>query len=77
MKDDPDYKSYIKENNDIIIRTKDEIWRILSAFLKAGMNLDKDVYPKLKHKDLYLDESGQKIEEKKEEVNKEENEVYL
>jgi hypothetical protein len=30
--------------------------RILSAFLKAGTNLGRDIYPKLKNKALYLPE---------------------
>lgn len=69
MKDDADYKYYIKENNEIIIRSKDEIWRILTAFIKAAMNLDKDVYPKLKYRNLYMGEDGKMKENEKETQN--------
>jgi hypothetical protein len=51
---DPDLPHYVKENNEIIENTKEEIMRILNAFLKSGMNLDKEVYPQLKYKSLYL-----------------------
>ena len=33
MADDPDIESYLEENNSIIVRTKDEILKILNAFL--------------------------------------------
>ena len=33
MHDDPDVESYIEENEQIIVRTKDEILKILNAFL--------------------------------------------
>ena len=56
MQDDPDWENYVRENEDIIVRTKDEIVKIMVAFLKVGVNLDKEVLGKLKHKNLYLGE---------------------
>ncbi len=40
MADDPDFESYLEENNLIIVRTKDEILKILNAFLQAGIDID-------------------------------------
>ncbi len=51
--------SYINENDEIIMRTKDEIYRILTAFLKSGINIDKEVFPVMPWRKLYLDESIQ------------------
>ena len=31
--EDPEWKNYIEENEKIIVRTKDEILRILNAFM--------------------------------------------
>ena len=33
LADDPELSSYLEENNQIIVRTKDEILKILNAFL--------------------------------------------
>ncbi len=33
LADDPELPSYLEENNQIIVRTKDEILKILNAFL--------------------------------------------
>ena len=55
--EDPDWTSYIEENNSIILRTKDEILRILNAFLAAGIDLDKEnVLSKMTHRALYMPE---------------------
>lgn len=54
--EDPSVNQYIKENNEIIEKSKEEIHKILNAFLKSGINLDKEVMPKLKYKSLYLNE---------------------
>ncbi len=55
--EDPDWTSYIEENNSIILRTKDEILRILNAFLAAGIDLDKEnVLAKMTHRALYMPE---------------------
>ena len=56
MQDDPDWENYVRENEGIIVKTKDEIVRIMVAFMKVGVNLDKEVLGKLKHKNLYLGE---------------------
>ena len=55
--EDPDWSSYIEENDRIIIRTKDEILRILNAFLTAGVDIDKEnVLTKMTHRALYMPE---------------------
>lgn len=59
--DDPEaerveYAEYIKENEGLINNFKDQIIRIMNAFLKAGTNVDRDVYPKMKYKGLYMPE---------------------
>ena len=51
-----EYGEYIKENDDLINDKKNEVLRILQAFVKAGTNLDRDVLPKLKHRALYIPE---------------------
>ena len=48
-----EYKVCLRENYKIIKRVKKDIFKILKAFLKAKINLNKKVYPKLKYKDLY------------------------
>ncbi len=40
--EDPEMETYIEENDKIIVRTKDEILRILNAFLAAGIDIDKE-----------------------------------
>ena len=50
---DPDWYQYISENADLILRTKDEIARIIRAFLKVGVDLDKEVYGVLEHRVLW------------------------
>lgn len=58
---DPDYKTYIKENNEILFRTKDEVLKIVNAFIKSGVSLEKEVWPKLKHRELYLSDDGKTL----------------
>ena len=43
LKEDPEKDNYIRENEEIIVRTKDDIIQILNAFLQAGINIDKEV----------------------------------
>ena len=53
--DDPDLASFLEENDSIIVRTKDEILRILNAFLQAGVDLDKEnVLSKMTNRHLYM-----------------------
>ncbi len=47
--------AYIEENNEIILRAKDDIYKIVNAFLQSGIDLDVEVFPALKHKSLYLE----------------------
>ena len=55
MADDPDIESYLEENNSIIVRTKDEILKILNAFLQAGIDIDQQhVLDKMTHRLLYM-----------------------
>ena len=54
--DREEYIEYIKENEGVINNFKDQIIRIMNAFLKAGTNVDRDVYPKMKYKGLYMPE---------------------
>ena len=53
--DDPEWHKYVEENESIIIRTKDEILRILNAFLAAGIDIDKEnVLSGMQHRALYM-----------------------
>ena len=58
--DDEEYrielKQYIKENQDLILDKKNQLLKILNAFMKAGTDLSKEVYPRMKFKGLYLPE---------------------
>ena len=55
LADDPDLPSYLEENEAIIVRTKDEILKILNAFLQAGVDLDKEnVLSKMTNRHLYM-----------------------
>ena len=49
-----EYAEYIKENAELICNKKNQVIRILNAFIKAGSNLDRDVFPKLKYKSEYI-----------------------
>ena len=49
-----EYKDVITENEDVILDQKSMVYRIVSAFIRAGVNLQKEIYPKLKNKHLYL-----------------------
>ena len=49
-----EYGEYISENADIILNKKNQVIKILNAFIKAGSNLDRDVFPKLKYKHEYI-----------------------
>ena len=51
-----EYKVFIAENQDVILNLKNQMLRILNAFMKAGTNLEKEIYPKLKYKGLYMPE---------------------
>jgi len=51
-----EYGEYIKENEDLICDKKNEVVKILQAFVKAGTNLDRDVLPKMKYRALYIPE---------------------
>jgi hypothetical protein len=56
-KDEKDeFVEYIKENEDLVLDKKNQVIKICNAFMKAGINLELDVYPKLKYKSLYLPE---------------------
>ena len=58
--DDEEYekemKEYIKENQDLILDKKNQLLKILNAFMKAGIDLSKEVYPRMRYKGLYLPE---------------------
>ena len=55
LAEDPDLPSYLEENNSIIVRTKDEILKILNAFLLAGIDIDKEnVLSKMTNRHLYM-----------------------
>ncbi len=57
--EDPEWRNYIQENEKIIVRTKDEILRILNAFMQAGIDLDKEnVMAKMVHRGLYMPEDS-------------------
>ena len=63
LRDDPEMPEYLKENEGIIMKTKDEILKILNAFMKAGIDLDKEgVLMKMPHRGLYMieEEGSQK-----------------
>lgn len=49
-----EYAEYIKENAELVCDKKNTVIRILNAFIKAGSNLDRDVFPKLKYKSEYI-----------------------
>ena len=73
LADDPEVGNYISENEGIIMKTKDEIIRILVAFLKVGIDIDKDeVLSKMQHRHLYMPP-----EDDKKVVQEEPEEVYL
>ena len=53
--EDPEWQKYVEENESIIMRTKDEILRILNAFLAAGIDIDRDnVLTGMQHRALYM-----------------------
>ena len=57
LADDRDMGNYIKENEEIIRRTMDQILRILNAFMEAGIDLDKEgVLLKMPHRHSYMPE---------------------
>ena len=49
-----EYKEYIKENADLIQTKKDTVIRILNAFIKAGTNMEKFVFPRMQHRSSYI-----------------------
>ena len=53
--EDPEWHKYVEENESIIMRTKDEILRILNAFLAAGIDIDREnVLSGMQHRALYM-----------------------
>ena len=55
LADDPEMESYVRENEEIIRRTKDTILRILNAFMEAGIDIDKEgVLLKMPQRHLYM-----------------------
>ncbi|CDW79039.1 UNKNOWN [Stylonychia lemnae] len=56
LADDPEMPEYIQENEGIIIKSKDDLILILNAFIKSGIDLDKEVLPQLEHKNLWLND---------------------
>ena len=58
--DDEEYinemDEYVKENEDLILDKKNQLLKIINAFMKAGTDLSKEVYPRMKFKGLYLPE---------------------
>eukprot|EP00347_Sterkiella_histriomuscorum_P012898 403366795 len=54
LKDDPEMPEYLKENEQLIIKSKDELLTILNAFLKSGIDLDKEVYTQLQYRHLWM-----------------------
>ena len=63
-----EYQAYIRENEKIIGNRKGDVSKILSAFIKAKLDIDKIVLPKLKNRHLYLPAEMLNTEEKKEEL---------
>jgi len=51
-----EFRGFIAENEDVILNLKNQMLRMLNAFMKAGTNLEKEIYPKLKYKGLYMPE---------------------
>ena len=49
-----EYEEYVKNNDRVLGRFKDQSLRIVGAFIKAGANLERDVYPYMKYKALYM-----------------------
>ena len=72
-------RDYIKENEDLILDKKNQLLKILNAFMKAGTDLSKEVYPRMKYKGLYLpefqNESHQFEYEKKDDHEKKDEEM--
>ena len=61
LADDPEVESYIRENEEIMRRTKDTILRILNAFMEAGIDIDKEgVLLKMPQRHLYMPGEGHK-----------------
>lgn len=51
-----EFKDFKKENDDIILNSKDQIIRIMNAFIKAGTNIERDIYPKMKYRSMYMND---------------------
>jgi len=67
--DDPDLPWHLKENKEVIVNVKEKILKILQGLIKAGINVEKSIYPRLPHKNLYLGpDSDSEGEEQKHEV---------
>ena len=56
-----EYQEYIKENADLVCTKKDTVIRILNAFMKAGTNLDKEVFPRMQHRSSYIPGFSEKL----------------
>ena len=51
-----EWADFITENDGVIIKQKDTIIKILTQFLKVGTNLEKEIYPKMKYRSLYMND---------------------
>ena len=51
-----EFEDFKKENDDIILNSKDQIIRMMNAFIKAGTNIERDIYPKMKYRALYMND---------------------
>ena len=65
LKGDTDLPYYLKENNEIMAKAKQNLLLFLSKFLKIGINLEKEVFPFLRYRDIYMpkDDDEQKDQE--------------
>ena len=44
-----EYLEFVKENEEVITDKKGEVLKILTAFMKAGTDIERDIYPKMKY----------------------------
>ena len=49
-----EYSTYVCENEDVIMNKKNDVFKIIAAFIKAGTNLETEIYPKMPNRKLYL-----------------------
>ena len=50
-----------------IFKLKDQIIKIMNAIIKAGTDIERDIYPKMKYRALYMND--EKFEKKDQEKN--------